>query len=67
MRWPFSPKNSKNTSHVAVTNIPKTMDDVRLEQSVDRLLCAHDHFTRILREFTEDVKMDNLGRRKTDV
>lgn len=65
MNW-FT-KKGKNSPELAPTNIPKTANDARLEDKVDRMWEAHDHFTKILKEFTEDVKRDNLQRRKTDV
>lgn len=40
-------------------DIPKTTGDVRLENSVDRLWTAHQHFTEVLKEFTEDIQKKN--------
>ncbi len=55
MSWFFSKKCPISIENIT-DDIPKPASEERLNQNVSRLWEAHDHFTKVLREFTEDVQ-----------
>lgn len=54
MKFLFNKRKIDPIDKVSV-DIPDSPSTVQLDKRVDQLLLAHNHFTKVLQEFTEDV------------